>query len=1515
MLIRLLSNKRMYKLTLPDEVHGDYWISDESVDPSRKLINVRGINNQWIISSNYNVQIGMYETGESGKLEYTALNNAALKEYSLYFLKYNNNETYYLISEPINSGNLYHYKLKGIESFTIGRSQKNEIVYSNSQIENEQVSFENKSGWYVKNLHPEIPIFIDGDLLTEAERKLTNGSTIYILGLKLILIGNELFFNKTNYAVVINSPKLIIDNSKSLPRVQMEDDDDSDLYKNSDYFVKIPRISNIIEETNIKIDEPPKKQDDNSQPMWLMLGSSMTMGIMMLISTMVSINQSKNNQDSRVSTYLAIGFAVIMLLSMVLFPILNYRFDDIRKEKAEKKRQQKYQRYLNKKYKQIDATLTKQRGILFQNYLNNEQCSQVVLRKTNRLWERSSEDEDFMTVRIGRGEVKSKIKLTYSEEHFSLEDDDLLESLHKVEAKSGVIKDAPITLNLNESNITAIIDENAEDRMNFIKSIILQLVTFQSYDDLKIVLFVEDNNNEQWNFLKMLPHNWNNSKTIRYFGNDYEEIKELESELILEYKERLNQNEFNGDNSKSLYQPYYLIITDNYLGIQDLPLIENIVNNKANVGFGLLTLSDQFNNLPEKAKNFINIQEEKGILFEHKLSSESQQYFMVEDNKIQDVDRIIYQLANLPIKLKKSTDAILPNMLTYLQMYNIGRIEQLNILDNWRDSNSVVSLKALIGKDSTSRPIYLDIHEKAQGTHGLVAGSTGSGKSEFLITYILSMAINYSPEDVNFVIIDYKGSGLSSAFDRADMKLPHLVGTITNISTSELERSLLSFQSELKRREKIFNETVNTVNEGTMDIYKYQRLYHEGLVEEALPHLIIVCDEFAELKQQQPDFMEQLVSISRVGRSLGVHLILSTQKPQGVVDDQIRSNCNFRICLKVQDKMDSMDVIETTDAVKLQQAGQFYMRANNGEPILGQSGYAGAKYLPQDISKKKVDKTLKYISNTGKIYKEVTDHVEEAKQPQGEQLTSIVKYIVEMSESKGYKTRQLWLNNIPEDIYVDNIKKKYSIKPIENEIKPIIGEYDDPYNQTQGVVQLDLTNKGNVLIYGSGDSGRETLLDSMIYSIITNHYTEECELYIMDFGSESLKIFKGSPQVGDVVFLLEEEKIQRLLDMLEREIKRRTKILSDYNGNFKIYQKLKKQPMPLIVLVLNNFSSFVETYPEMYDDILNKITREGNKCGIVTVMTVSSCSDVRYRLTQNFPEKVALKLNNTDDYSTIFNISRHRKLDNIFGRGFIKLNDIYEFQTAKITTPDNFNNYIKTTIDSLNSKVKFKTVEVPTLPEVVTINDVKSAIDSYEKLPIGIEKDSLNIYQYDFSYKLITLLMSRNRELTRTFGQRLFELIKTMKNVSTISCDEDSEETDDNYQDFDSFIAKLEEEIDDPDVDYVYALIINLDKMSSNDSSIASQLDEILEKAKESGKCSIIISDDPSRFKGHEYESWYKNYVDVDSGIWLGNGIKEQYLFNVDFSTGSEDNKCGNDSAIAIARSKTTIIKALGMKG
>lgn len=188
-----------------------------------------------------------------------------------------------------------------------------------------------------------------------------------------------------------------------------------------------------------------------------------------------------------------------------------------------------------------------------------------------------------------------------------------------------------------------------------------------------------------------------------------------------------------------------------------------------------------------------------------------------------------------------------------------------------------------MGVDTLGDTFMLDLHEKFHGPHGLVAGMTGSGKSEFIITYILSLAINYNPQEVQFVMIDYKGGGMAKSFEN----LPHTVGIITNLDGAAIKRSLVSIESELKRRQAIFAAASKKVNISNIDIYKYQKLYREGKVDEPLSHLFIISDEFAELKTQQPEFMTQLISAARIGRSLGVHLILATQKPSGVVDDQI----------------------------------------------------------------------------------------------------------------------------------------------------------------------------------------------------------------------------------------------------------------------------------------------------------------------------------------------------------------------------------------------------------------------------------------------------------------------------------------------------------------------------------------------------------------------------------------------------------------------------------------------------
>ena len=194
-------------------------------------------------------------------------------------------------------------------------------------------------------------------------------------------------------------------------------------------------------------------------------------------------------------------------------------------------------------------------------------------------------------------------------------------------------------------------------------------------------------------------------------------------------------------------------------------------------------------------------------------------------------------------------------------------------------------MAAPLGVNAKDEIVTLDLHEKFHGPHGLVAGTTGSGKSEILQSYILSAATIFHPYEIGFVIIDFKGGGMVNQF----RNLPHLIGAITNIDGNEVQRSLKSIKAELMKRQNLFAQA------GVNHIDKYIELYKEKKVQTALPHLVIIVDEFAELKAEQPDFMKELISAARIGRSLGVHLILATQKPSGVVDGHIWSNSKFKL--------------------------------------------------------------------------------------------------------------------------------------------------------------------------------------------------------------------------------------------------------------------------------------------------------------------------------------------------------------------------------------------------------------------------------------------------------------------------------------------------------------------------------------------------------------------------------------------------------------------------------------------
>ena len=1527
MRVALIGKNKFLKLALPEIPIGSYWISDNSNmdETEKKLVNISAKNGKWQIVTNRIVKIinpnAISIKNDNISLkpqEEMIIDKVILEENKTYAIALGDvNNIYFLHCYPLIENNFKHLSInKRTKEIFIGKGEKNNIIYNNKLVSNihSRLVLYNQN-WILENIDKKYGTVVNGKLFSEKSKTLHNGDIVFIMGLQIIIMQNSIFVNnplgKTSYDekvfTEIRTKPINIFND-----LNEEYGEDEPLYSDSDYFSRAPRLTKVIKKEKIKIDPPPSIDASEQTPAALLLGSTLSMGLVMLLSSSRALMGSMNGSASKKEIIIEISVAAIMLMAMVLFPILNIKYEKKKKIRHEEKRQKRYRKYIDSKIEQIDEAMMNQRQILLENFIPTEECKSIILNKGPRLWERNIEDFDFLTVRLGVGQVPLEADINYPEDSFKMDDDNLVDMLHDVTNKSKILQGAPIVYSMAEKNISALISKNNDNLMNMIKSLLMQLVTFHSYEDLKLVFFLSDT--KKWEFVKMLPHIWNESKEVRFFSDEYTEIERMGKYLEEIWKSRAKEDSLYMDKKENYkeYSPYYLIITDDYKKIEDIRVIQQILEHKNNFGFSILFATKDWAQLPNECKTFITFDENEGQIFESRFEEGKQREFNIRFPEEYLFDEISEKLSNIPIKYTVTGRNALPTVYPFLEMFNVGTIEQLNIEQRWRTNDSTMSLKTPIGIDSTGRPIILDIHEKYHGPHGLIAGATGSGKSEFIITYILSLAINYHPDDVAFVLIDYKGGGLAGAFQKKNIKLPHLVGTITNIDKIGLQRSLDSIQSELRRRQIEFNEARNMTDEGTIDIYKYQKLYHEGVVKEPIPHLFIICDEFAELKQQQADFMDELISVSRIGRSLGVHLILATQKPAGIVNEQIRSNSRFGICLKVQTKEDSRDVIDKPDAAFLKGQGQFYIQVGNDEYFnLGQSAWTGAQYIPSDVVKKKVDNSVEFLSDTGEVIKQLDNNIYKKSQADGEQLTKIVQYLAKIAQNEKIEKKNLWLDSIPETIYVQDLRKKYKVR---NDKSIIIGEYDDPTNQKQDVVKLSVLKGENVVVYGSADSGKETVLSTITYDILNNYSSNEVWMYLLDFGSESLKIFKDAPHVGDVVFLSEAEKINRFFELINKEIKDRKTILSNYNGDFNLYNEMSDKKLPAIVIILNNYEAFNEMYDMKYDDILLSLTREGSNCGISFIFAVSSYSDMRYRLTQNFKQKIALKVNNEDDYYSIFENVGKKRPSNLFGRGLVSIDgQIYEFQTAKSCEPEAFNVFINNFVEGLKENNKIKANKIPVLPDRITLEEVKDNIKSVQKLPLGIFKDSLKWFEYNLEKRFITLVTSRNIKDSGYYIGYIIEELKEIDDIEITIFDAEtllSDKKQDIIGDFSNFVLGLENENAGG---YNVCIILGLDKFLQNIGDESLDFIEILNGAEEKGNYSFIIVDSAKKIKDHEYDEWYKKYIENDNGIWIGNGFDDQYVISLIDRRGI-NNKIGNSFGYYVKAGVFKLVKLIGMK-
>lgn len=1499
MKVILESEKNISVTTLPKDISGNCWILDNNL---KNLLNVVEEDKKWVLKSNADIKV-------SANLTKKNLDEVFFKDSEV--LEVNN---IYYVANLSTKENYILYVLPNCEKFEnlvidwnknnniiIGSDNSCDIRINNLLFANQQLSIsyvKENGNILLKNLHPDNKLFVNNILFKETY--LQTGDCIFISGFTIYYFGTVLLVGNNKNDTVYNIQKINKILLKENPVTDYSEYVDKEVlfFDKTKYFQRPPRFKRQIEKKIFNMDPPTQKEKQEEMPLIFTIAPMLTMGMMSMVSGVTAIQKVISGESSFKEQFSSILMTVSMLIAMIIFPLVQKFYNKRKKIAREKAREKKYKEYINNRHQEIIKEVNYQKAVLSENNLPIEKVSDVIIGRSRTLWERKLEHTDFLELRLGIGNKIPDIEIKYPEEHFTMEEDDLKNLITEIVKDNKEIEDVPITLNFRNNNKVGIIGQKNLVN-NFFDNLLLQVMAYHGYDMLRLVILTNEKNKKYWEKYKSIPFLWNNDKSVRYYGSNKDDINKMTGFLMEEYNYRKETSSENGE--KIQFMPYYLIVTDDIASLKNNSFISEILKSNVNLGYSIIMSDNRLNTIPNECSMFINIDRGLSGIFTNQMTADSQISFKADIVNF-SLTECITKISNIPMDIN-SGKFVLPKKYGFLEMFDVGNVNQLNIINKWKENNIIKSLETPVGIDEQGELFKLDLHEKAHGPHGLVAGMTGSGKSEWIISYILSMAVNYSPEEVQFVLIDYKGGGLALTFDNREtgIKLPHVVGTLTNLDVVEMKRSLASINSELKRRQNMFKTAREKLNESSMDIYKYQELYRAGKLDEPMSHLFIISDEFAELKSQQPEFMDELISTARIGRSLGVHLILATQKPSGVVDDQIWSNSKFRVCLKVQDKTDSNDMLKRPEAAMLKDTGRFYLQVGYNEFFaLGQSAYAGMPYYESDKKITLVDSTIDFVDDIGAVIKK--GDIEKNNTQfvhKGEELPNVLNYIIDTAKTQELKITPLWLGSIPGTIYVDKLKEKYNYQKENFVLNPVVGEYDEPHKQQQNLLTVPISKEGNFLLYGSSGSGKELFLTTLLYSLITTYTPEELGVYILDFGTEVLNNFVESSHIGDIVHSGEDEKLENLFKYIKSEIDFRRKKFLQFNGSYEDFIAKSEQKIPNLVIIINQFDVFAELYNNESEK-LYELTREANKFGIYFVLTVSSINGVKSKLLQTFKTIYSLQLNNEFDYRSIYGNTNGIVPSKLYGRGLFKKDRVLEFQTAYAFDKDElYKNILATSIKTfMTYKTKMK--PIPVLPKEVEFGHINKGEIGFNFIPVGMIKKDLGVASIKLKDELSYLISFRELDENISFIDKFLRILD-YSNIKTFVMDakyvyENSDfkkikYLNNNYTEIINNLNKFVNEVDGvlknnnnnirsiKDVEDIMCVIIGFDKfISSLSKEDKDNFINILNKAKETLKVHFVFIDIPSGFKPYEFEAWYKASINPSSGLWVGDGFAEQYL-------------------------------------
>ena len=837
-----------------------------------------------------------------------------------------------------------------------------------------------------------------------------------------------------------------------------------------------------------------------------------------------------------------------------------------------------------------------------------------------RLWERRPGDGDFGVVRVGIGPQTLATPLVPPVTPPTGDLEPLTAgALRRFLDTYSIIPDLPVSVSVRGFARLHVRGPEEATRA-LVRAMLAQLTVFHAPDDLVVAACVAPERRAGWEYLKWLPHALHPTRVdalgpARLVAGSARELETLLDDVLA------NRPRFTpGGSGPPAEGPQVVVVVDG----GDLAGSEHLATEGGLTGVALLDLDHPPPRLLDRSAVGLTISAEGAL---SSRSADEDGPVGVADGLDQaTASALAHQLA--PLRLAATTrvgDAPLQSDTGLADLLGIGDAEAFDPATGWVPRPGRNRLRVPVGIGADGHPVELDLKESAQdgmGPHGLLIGATGSGKSELLRTLVLGLAATHDSETLNFVLIDFKGGATFASMD----KLPHTAAMITNLE-SELplvDRMNDALEGELNRRQELLRRAGNFAS-----LRDYEKARLSGAPLAPLPVLLVICDEFSELLQRKPEFIDLFVQIGRVGRSLGVHLLLASQRLEEGRLRGLDTHLSYRIGLRTFSAMESRSVLGVPDAYELPRSpGHGYLKSGTEPLVRFKAAYVSGPY-------RRPGPAAATAGHAGRVLDFTTHELAlpvptPSTPPPGESTVSLLDVLVGRLTGAGIPAHQVWLPPLQQSTHLDELLGPVVTQPgvgltvgnpqLRGRLQVPVALVDKPYEQRRDPLWLDVSGAaGHVAVVGGPQSGKSTLLRTVLCGLSLTHTPAQVQIYCLDFGGGGLAGLRELPHIGGVAGRQEPAAVRRTVGEVATLLAERERSGSTArDGRADVF------------LVVDGWSTIRGEYDDL-EPVITDLATRGLSYGIHVVASASRWMDFRPAIRDLFGSRLELRLGDPSD--------------------------------------------------------------------------------------------------------------------------------------------------------------------------------------------------------------------------------------------------------------------------------------------